>query len=108
MAERILVPFTGEGSGVDVLTWGQEHIWGSMLETGSSLAMSAIRPLNDGATVDEFVSELRFYMSRFQTMRTRLRNVANGRTLQVVSDSGEVALDIVDAGPDADAAKVAD
>jgi hypothetical protein len=107
VAERILVPFAGEGSGVDELSWGQEHIWQAMRASGSSLAMTAIRPLAPDATVEEFVDELRFYMSRFEVMRTRLRLRPDGRTLQVVESSGEVALDITDADPDADPDKVA-
>ena len=108
MAERVLVPFTGEGSGVDELSWGQEHIWQAMRASGSSLAMSAIRPLAPGATVEQFADELGFYMSRFQTMRTRLRFRPDGRTLQVVESAGEVELEIVDADPDADPAKLAE
>jgi hypothetical protein len=103
MAERILVTFEGEGSGVGELTWGQQHIWGAIHALGAPMNLCAVRPLPEGARVDEFVDELRFYLSRFQTMRTRLRFEPDGRPVQVVVDTGEFPLDIVDTGDDVEA-----
>jgi hypothetical protein len=105
--EVVMVPFAGEGSGADGLTWGQQHIWNAMQELGSPMNMCATRELPAGARVDEFVDELRFYVSRFQSMRTRLRLVPGGWPRQVVVDSGEVPLEIVDVPPDGDPAQVA-
>jgi len=104
----ISVPFHGEGAGVGELTWGQKHIWTAMRDSGSSLSMSAIRPLPEGARVDEFVDELRFFMSRFQPMRTRLVFPPDGGTLQEVYASGEARLEIVDIDAGTDAAKTAE
>jgi len=59
--------------------------------------MSATRTLTEGATTDEFVDELRFFMTRFPAMRTRLGFDVDGRVSQVVSRWGEVPLEIVDA-----------
>jgi hypothetical protein len=105
--EVVMVPFAGEGSGVDGLTWGQQHIWNAMHELGSPMNMCATRELPAGASVDEFVDELRFYVSRFQSMRTRLRLVPGDWPRQVVVDSGELPLEIVDVPADGDPARVA-
>jgi hypothetical protein len=108
VSQRFLVPFTGVGSGVETLTWGQEHIWQSMAAAGSSLAMTATRPLADGVTVDDLAEELRFYVTRFQAMRTLVRFDGDGRARQVVAGSGELAIEIVDVEADADPAAAAD
>src|SRR5262245_24133937 len=107
MSERMLVPFVGVDSGVEVLTWGQEHIWQSMSAAGSSLCMSAIRPLAGDVTIEDLADEIRFYTSRFQAMRTLLRFDPDGRTRQVVAASGEVPVDIIDLETAADPALVA-
>lgn len=107
MVDQILVPFEGEGCGHAELTWGQQHIWDWMMRSGKSLSMSAVRTLDEGATIDEFVAELGFFMSRFQAMRTRLRFHENGWPFQVVHRSGEVPLQIVDAAAGTDPAEVA-
>jgi hypothetical protein len=106
MADRILVPFEGEGSGVDELSWGQRVIWSAMRNQGSSLGMGGARPLAEGITVEDVAAALRFSMSRHQSLRTRLRFEAGGRTLQVVTSSGDIPLDVIEAG-DADPAEVA-
>jgi hypothetical protein len=98
VAERVRVPFTGEGGGVDALSWGQRSIWSEMVRAGNSLTMTAVRVLGPGATVDEVVDEYRFYLSRYQTMRTLLRFEPDGRVLQVVEESGTAEIAIYDAG----------
>jgi hypothetical protein len=108
VSERILVPFTGTESGVAALTWGQEHIWQSMSAAGSSLCMSATRTLVGDVTIEDLAEELRFYASRFQAMRTRLRFDADGRTRQVVAGSGEIPVELVDVAPDGNPANAAD
>jgi hypothetical protein len=108
VAERIIVPFSGEGSGVEELSWGQQEIWSAMRAQHSWLPIGAAQPLPAGTTIDQVAADLRYSMSRYQTMRTRLRIEPGGRTRQVVADAGEVALDIVDAAPEADPAAVAE
>jgi hypothetical protein len=105
--EVVVVQFAGEGSGSDGLTWGQQHIWNAMQELGSPMNMCATRELAPGASVEEFADELRYYMNRFQSMRTRLQLVPGDWPRQVVVDSGEAALEIVDVLPDQDPAQVA-
>lgn len=105
-AERVAVPFAGEGSGVGPLTWGQQSIWNQMVRSGNSLTMTAVRVLEPGATVAEFVDEYGFYLSRYEAMRTLLRFEPDGRVLQVVEQAGTAELPIYDAG-DRDPAEVA-
>jgi hypothetical protein len=58
--------------------------------------------------VDDVVDQARFCLSRYPTMRTRLRHDPDGRTRQVVSAAGEIALEVVDAADGDDPAQVAD
>jgi len=106
MVERILVPFQGEGSGVEELTWGQKGLWQTMRTDGRSRTMTGIDELPPGKTVEDAMDTLRFVVSRHQSLRTRMRIDSDGHTRQVLSDTGEVPLEIVDAG-DADPAAVA-
>ncbi|MDI1462556.1 condensation domain-containing protein [Catellatospora sp. KI3] len=94
---QIMVPFHGEGSGTGELSWGQREIWAAMRRQQSAIPVGGCLPLPDGTTLDDMVAELRFNMSRHQTMRTRLEFGADGRPRQVVAASGEIALEVVDA-----------
>ncbi len=108
MTQRILVQFEGEGAGTGELTWGQQASWGSMRGTGTSDNIGGTMPLAEGTTVEEIVHVLRFIMSRHQSLRTRLRFDADGEPTQVVSASGEIALEIVDVPDSDDPAQVAE
>ena len=108
MAEQILVRFAGAGEGVEELSWGQQELWRGMRRRGTWMPMGFALPLPPGTTVEDVVAELRFSVGRYQTLRTRLRHDPDGRTRQVVSSRGEVALDVVDAAADADPAEVAE
>jgi hypothetical protein len=44
----MLVSFGGTDSGTAELTWGQQHIWGWIQESGTPLSMSATRTLAEG------------------------------------------------------------
>jgi hypothetical protein len=99
MTSRILLPFHGEGAGVGELTWGQLSIWQTMLRTGRTMNIGGTVPLSAGTSVEEMATMLRFIVSRHQALRTRLRFVDGRLPQQVVSESGEVALDIVDVDP---------
>ncbi|MEV0566768.1 condensation domain-containing protein [Dactylosporangium sp. NPDC050588] len=107
MTEQIMVAFEGEGSGVDDLSWGQLDLWMAMRRQNSWLPMGGATPLPDGTSLADVVENLRYLMSRYQPMRTRLRFDADDRPSQVVSSSGEIALDVVEAGDD-DPAELAD
>jgi hypothetical protein len=106
MADKVLVEFDGEGTGVAELSWGQREIWSVMAASGRSLPIGGVRQLPAGRTVPDVIGDLRFMMTRHQSLRTRLRFSADGTPLQVVEGRGELPLEIVDAG-DEDPAKVA-
>jgi hypothetical protein len=105
MAERI-VPFEGQGSGADELSWGQRIIWGAMCHQRSSLSMGSTYPLASGETVADVAAGLRFLVSRHDSLRTKLELTGDGGPRQVVASAGEVPLDVVDSGG-ADPARVA-
>lgn len=98
VADRVVVPFSGEGAGEAELSWGQRDIWHAMLRQRSWLPNGAWAPLPAGTTVDEIAERLRYMMSRYPSARTRLTFESDGRPRQVVSGAGEIMLDIVDAG----------
>jgi hypothetical protein len=98
MTERVMVAFAGDGAGEGELSWGQQDIWRAMVRQESWIPNGAWGPLPAGTTLVEVQERLRYLMSRFPTARTRLRFAADGSPRQVVSDGGEIALDIVDAG----------
>jgi hypothetical protein len=106
MTEQILVPFEGESSGAGELTWGQLDIWAAMQRQQSSLGVGGAFPLPPGTTVADVAADLRFLMSRHESLRTRLRFAADGRPQQVVAKCGEARLTVVDPG-DGDPAEVA-
>lgn len=106
MVNRVLVPFDGEGSGVEDLTWGQIGFWQGMEDTGQSATMGGVTALPPGVTVEFVAESLKYVMGRHQALRTLLRFDSPGcRPKQVCWSSGEVPLEIVDAG---DPAAVAD
>lgn len=105
--DRIAVPFAGEGAGEGDLSWGQRDIWAAMSSQDSSLALGGTKPFTPDTTLADVAGELSYLMGRYQSMRTRLRFGAGGRPRQVLSPSGEVPLEVFDAG-DIDPAEVAE
>lgn len=94
---QVVVPFSGVGSGVGGLTWGQVGFWQGMVNTGQSATMGGVAPLSSGTTVDQVADGLGRAVGRHQALRTRLRFTGDRyRPLQVCSASGEVVLDVVD------------
>jgi hypothetical protein len=90
-----------------MLSWGQRELWHVIEQKpGSWLPIGKVVPLPAGTTVRDAVADLRFVMSRYPSMRTRLRLDPDGPK-QVVSGSGEIRLEVVDVAEDADAAEVA-
>lgn len=103
--DRITVPFAGEGAGVEGLTWGQQAVWKDLRETGWTLNLSDVAALPPATTTEEFAGEIGSLVSRHPSMRTRLGFDADGRPLQVVSNSGAIPLDVVDLDDDDDPAE---
>jgi hypothetical protein len=98
VTQRVLVQFEGDGSGVAELSWGQAEIWSVMQDKASSLSMGGARVLPPGQTVADVAAGLAFIMGRHQSLRTRLRFAPDGQAQQVVHASGEISLEVVDAG----------
>jgi hypothetical protein len=71
------------------------------------LPIGAVLPLPAGTTVPDAVADLQFAMGSYPSMRTRLRFDPDGPR-QVVSEAGEVGLEVVEAPADADPAEVAE
>jgi hypothetical protein len=103
---RVLVQFAGPGAGDEELAWGQSEIWRAMTREGNWFPLGGVSSLSAGTTVDDIAAELSYLLGRYQTMRTRLRFTPDGRPRQVVASSGEIALEVVEAG-DADPEEVA-
>jgi hypothetical protein len=107
VVDRILVPFDGAGSGVEELTWSQMTLWQSIEQSGTSKTVPYVAELPPGTTVDDVAADLRFMMSRHQSLRTRLVFDAGQRPRQSCASAGQVPLEVVDAG-DEDPAAVAE
>ncbi|GAA1762488.1 condensation domain-containing protein [Luedemannella helvata] len=103
---RIVVPFRGTTSGVEELTWGQREIWTAMVTQQSWLPIFFIEELAPGTTVEDVTARLRRQMERYDSMRTRLAFGPDGEPRQVVTQAGEITLEVFEAG-DADPAGVA-
>jgi len=106
VTRRVLVSFNGAGSGVEELSWGQQSVWQTTVAYGSSRTVAGIDALPPGTTVADAAETLRFAVSRHQSLRTRLRFDGGPVPKQVCSASGQIWLEVVDAG-DADPAEVA-
>jgi len=101
MRRVIPVEFSGEGSGEDELSWGQREIWQAFVEQKTWMPIGGTLPLPDGHTLDDAIERLRYLMSRYRAMRTRLTFAPDGTPRQVVHAAGTIGLEVVDAG-DAD------
>lgn len=106
MSERVLVSFEGGDCGTAGLTWGQWDMLPKMRLHDCSFSISGYMPLPDGTTVADVADDLRFLIGRYPGLRTRLAYAADGSPQQVAAASGEVNMEVVDAGG-ADPEKVA-
>lgn len=100
VADRLLVPFAGEGSGTAGLTWGQQAIWRAFETVGLPIWLTGITQVPAGATVGDMADRMAYQMSRHQSLRTRLIVTDDAPIRQVVSASGELWLNIVDVDGD--------
>ncbi len=108
MPDRIMVPFHGAGRGVEELSWGQRELWGGMVRQRTWMPMSIVLPVPDGTALDDVVAELRFVVERYPSMRTRLRFRPDQPPQQVLADSGEVPLEVVEVAAGGDPAATAE
>ncbi len=105
--EQIIVAFTGEGDGIEEMSWGQWEIWHAMVAQQSALPIGGSAPVAPGTTIEDVAEELRFLMTRYQPLRTKLVFDANGRPMQHVHGSGEIGLEVFDANDGDDPAALA-
>jgi Condensation domain len=97
MADQIMIGFRGEGSGSAPTTWGQREIWTVFAREGRSVNLTGRMPLGPGARVRDAAQILGYLMSRHPCLRTKFRFDDQGTPVeQVLEDSGEAALEIVD------------
>ncbi|WP_433059754.1 condensation domain-containing protein [Dactylosporangium sp. CS-033363] len=92
--ERITVTFEGAGAGTGNLTWGQQQVFQAMRELNTSMSMGGVVPVHDGRGVDDFVEELRFFMTRYPAMRTLLRYHPDGTYSQETFAAGTAYLEV--------------
>lgn len=104
----IMVPFQGEGSGTEELTWGQRTVWRMMTGFDGVFMIGGAMRLEDGTTLDHLKHLLAFIMRRHESLRTLIRTEPDGSPRQVVSASGEVALVVIDVEDGEDPAAVAE
>lgn len=105
-AERVAVAFAGDGAGAAGLTWGQRMIWAMMVDYGW-FWIGTVVPQPPGRTVQDTADELRYMMSRFPALRTRLRFDAEGRPSQELSAEGEITFEVYECEGEADPYEVA-
>jgi len=91
---RITVPFKGEGSGVEELTWAQFAGWRSMQKFGATEWTGGTMRLEEGTSVQDIATLLGFILSRHQSLRTRLLVEDDGTPKQVLFESGEITLEV--------------
>ncbi|HET9899395.1 MAG TPA: condensation domain-containing protein [Streptosporangiaceae bacterium] len=107
MAETLIVPFRGEGSGTAPLTWGQQTMWRAFELGGRAIWLSGMAEVPAGVTVADLADRLAYQVSRHQSLRTRLVVADDAPVQQVLSASGELELEFADAGDDDDPLQVA-
>jgi len=108
MTDQIMIGFQGDGSDVEEFTWAQRSIWEAMMAAGRSIVIGGAMAMPETTTVEQLAGILRFAMCRHQSLRTRVRFAQDGRPLQVVADSGEIPLYVVDVRDDENPAAVAE
>lgn len=101
-AERVGVRFEGLDAGVEALTWGQWSLWEAMERHGSWMPLGGTKPLGAGVSVPDVASELRYLMTRYPSMRTRLRFGDGPEPAQELFGAGEIGLEVYEAGDGAE------
>ena len=103
LADKVVVPFSGPGSGSAELTWGQQTVWRGIEAKGAPMWLLGNEPTPPGATVQDIADLLAYIMGRHQSMRTMLAFPDGEPIRQVVSESGEIELEVHDVDDGADA-----
>jgi Condensation domain len=98
--ERVLVGFAAQDSGTAEMTWGQLDVWRVMVSLNSWLPLGGTTQVAPGTRVADVADDLRYLMTRCPSMRTRLRfdAGAGARPVQVLFGSGQITLELFEAG----------
>lgn len=94
--EQVPVRFSGPGAGCAPLTWGHKQVLRDMEESGQTLNMSEVQSLLPGTKVSDMAATLARLMSRHPALRTRFPVQQDGSRRQVVTESGEMFLQVAD------------
>ncbi|MEO3930178.1 condensation domain-containing protein [Micromonosporaceae bacterium B7E4] len=94
--ERIAIRFSGLPTRTGPLTRGQANLLRVLL-SGTPVCLDAVVPVPAGTTVADVAEALRALLSRHESLRTTYR-VGEPPT-QVVEESGELVLKVVDVAP---------
>ena len=100
--ERVPIGFQGAGSGVEEMTWGQRGIWKAMIVHDNALPLGGVKTLAPGTTVQDVADELVYLLTRFASMRTKLRFDVGDRPRQELFASGQTVLEVYDTDDDTD------
>lgn len=96
--ESLGIDFRGAGTKHGPGTWGQRHIWASLLDNRGNperFTMRRVWPLPSGRTVADVVAALRTLVERHEGLRTRV-GVDCGALIQTVLGSGTLACPVTD------------
>jgi hypothetical protein len=96
VTDSVPVRFCGAGTGCGPLTWGQKQVFLEMRESGQTLNMADAQPMPRPVPVGEVAAQFAEMISRHPSLRTRFPAHPEAGAEQVVSESGELSLDVVD------------
>jgi hypothetical protein len=99
---RFVVPFSSTVSGPAPLTWGEKAVLRDIRESGFSLNASGAHAVPEGTTVESLAARVSSMVGRHPALRARLATDAHGRDSQLVVDSGELAVEVMDFDGDDD------
>ncbi|OLB82689.1 MAG: hypothetical protein AUI14_00210 [Actinobacteria bacterium 13_2_20CM_2_71_6] len=102
---RVHLRFVGADAGTAALTWAQRQVWDWIrtdFGTGRHGHLNAVRvvALPERTRVPDVLSTVRELLVRHEALRTVFVLNAAGQPEQVVAAAGELAVDIVETGPD--------
>ncbi|GAA2117769.1 hypothetical protein GCM10009759_64470 [Kitasatospora saccharophila] len=106
-AEQVAVVFDGLAAGTEPLTWGQWSLWEAMVRHGSWMPLGGTKELEPGTDLADLTAELRYLVTRYPSMRTRLHFDGGPEPRQEVAGAGRVLLEVHDAPADSDPAATA-
>ena len=101
-SERIHVAFSTDDSnaGVEELSWGQCDMWLVMSANDDWMPIGGTRTIESGTSMADIIEELRYSITRFPCLRTKLRQRDSAPPSQELFTSGEIVLEVFDTDTD--------